>query len=429
MSKVQVVTEESIYKLVSDGYGEFGRYVNLYRAIPGVDGLKPIYRRIIMAASKVNGLSKTSGLIADTMKYYSPHGDSSIGPPISRMVRNGLLRGKGNHGAELLEFIGAAAPRYTQAGSNPDLIGVTTRFAKYAPHFENELGTNEPEYLITPVPLCITALGGDFGIGVGVNTRIPAFSYDSVIEAYESGNFRKLRPAFGYKLLGGDVRGLWETGRGNLTISYDVRQEQSADDGQIVTIIEGSGKLFKPRMALLDPHLESDRIWIRNESKTGVRLVIGRTKNTRAISDEEIFELCKSISFNKRTFGIQVNVFGVVRAIGIKDWVDVTMNLYRDAFERDRTDRIEDLNRQIEIHSHIPEVAKLLMKNKSNEEISKALSLDDDIVKAIAAKPISILRKKDFDSAIQKFADKIEEIKGMKVEDSIRRASDILSSK
>ena len=84
--------------------------VNRRRAIPAVqDGLKPVQRRSIFAAfrdrlTKPLLKDKSASLVGTTMKYYHPHGDSSIYETIVTLVnwfktKYPLFYGKGNWGS------------------------------------------------------------------------------------------------------------------------------------------------------------------------------------------------------------------------------------------------------------------------------------------------------------------------------------------
>lgn len=92
-----VYSEVPIGTLVADNYFEYGKYVNWFRAIPAIDGLKPVYRRILLAANDVasDKLVKTAKLSGEVIGNWHPHGSASVEPVISYLVRRGLLIGQG----------------------------------------------------------------------------------------------------------------------------------------------------------------------------------------------------------------------------------------------------------------------------------------------------------------------------------------------
>jgi DNA gyrase/topoisomerase IV subunit A len=407
-----VYSEVPIGTLVADNYFEYGKYVNWFRAIPAIDGLKPVYRRILLAANDVasDKLVKTAKLSGEVIGNWHPHGSASTEPVISYLVRRGLLIGQGNHGADLLEYIQPAAPRYTEVKyDSKKFHDLLFKLVNYAPHSENEIGNQEPEYLITPVPILL--IYGTFGIGLGVTTRIPALSYKSLLAAYKANDPTKLESTYGYRIVKADWNSLWTTGRGSMTLQYRITTEYSKEDDCRVTIIEGSGELFKPELSKLEAWMDMGRIFIRNESNAdNIRLVIGRNKNIRIISDEDLYQLCLKSATTTKLYDIKVNIFGVIKRISIKDWLDVTMGLYSQSLDRWKADQISKFNTKINELKILPEVVKLLNNDKSNEDIAKILNVPISLVNGVTSRPLSILRKSNFDSEIDSLKKKIESI-------------------
>lgn len=407
-----VYSEVPIGTLVADNYFEYGKYVNWFRAIPAIDGLKPVYRRILLAANDVasDKLVKTAKLSGEVIGNWHPHGSASVEPVISYLVRRGLLIGQGNHGADLLEYIQPAAPRYTEVKyDSKKFHDLLFKLVNYAPHSENEIGNQEPEYLITPVPILL--MYGTFGIGLGVTTRIPALSFKSLLAAYNTNDPTKLESTYGYRIVKADWNDLWNTGRGRMTLQYRISTEYSKEDDCKVTIIEGSGELFKPELSKLESWMDMGRIFIRNESNAdNIRLVIGRNKNIRIISDEDLFQLCLKSATVTKLYDIKVNIFGKIKRISIKDWLDVTMGLYAQSLDKWKADQIAKFTTKIDELKILPEVVKLLNNDKSNEEISKSLNVPISLVNGVTSRSLSILRKSNFDSEIDSLKKKIASI-------------------
>lgn len=170
--------------------------VNRRRAFPEVrDSLKPVQRRVIYAAYK-DGLTspskkdKSASLVGTTMKYYHPHGNSSIYEAIATLVnwfktKMPLFYGKGNWGN--VSGAGAAAERYTECalsnfGYN-SLISELTQsknIIDWIPTYKRN-DDREPEYLPAKIPLLL--INGTFGIGVGMAVNIPPHNLIEVLEA------------------------------------------------------------------------------------------------------------------------------------------------------------------------------------------------------------------------------------------------------
>ena len=170
----------SIGDFVTESMTHFGKEVNTNRQLPHVlDGLKPVYRRIIYETltNNVGSMTKTAAIAGRVIATTHPHSDSSVVPPISNLVRWNILEGQGNHGLKSLmgDDIDAAAPRYTEAKISSKYLNIFKEFMPYVEYVDAEMpGYKEPKYLPSPIPLCLSF--STLGIGIGVNTRVPAFT-------------------------------------------------------------------------------------------------------------------------------------------------------------------------------------------------------------------------------------------------------------
>lgn len=428
--------------LVEDCYRDYGEYVNQNRLIPHAgDGLITVYRRVLLAAAPYTSLTKTMSIVGDCARDWHPHGDQSINPVVSKMIRRGLLRGKGNHGIQLMEFLKNAHPRYTETATIPAVKKALMDLNKYAPHFQNEAHSNEPKFMITPIPLALVY--GHSGVGLGCATRIPAFTYDSLVEAYQKDDYRYLKLNYGLELLpNSELEELWLTGQGRIGMRMKVDYEWSSDDDGYVSIISGSGEMFTPALGKFDEFVESEKVFVRNESKTGVRIVIGRCKGIKVISNDRVYEIAQMAATHRRKFDIKVNHNGIVRRIGIRDWLHVTMGLYEGAFEKYKTEKSEELRTRIYRHKITPAVVEGLIRNDEDEVILETVNSETvptfdpairpatlDDVKAIGDRPLKMLRKTDFAKEIVRLEKQLEEVMADKVEDSIKSVTEVLGKR
>ena len=170
--------------------------VNRRRAIPAVqDGLKPVQRRSIFAAfrdrlTKPLLKDKSASLVGTTMKYYHPHGDSSIYETIVTLVnwfktKYPLFYGKGNWGSCAGD--GAAASRYTETALSDfgydvmiDELAQSKNIVDWVDTYKRN-GDKEPEYLPAKIPNLL--VNGSFGIGVGMSINVPSHNLGEVIDA------------------------------------------------------------------------------------------------------------------------------------------------------------------------------------------------------------------------------------------------------
>ena len=162
-------------------YKDYGDYSN-YRNFPlDLDGLKPVERRVLLAAYKIarNKLSKCRQVDTYTCGHYHPHGECY--GTIVQMVRQGFLIGQGNFGTNIgVEPVGAAAPRYTECKLSPKTIELAFKYVHYVSWIKTEMEDTEPIYLPTMYPICL--LGTDYtqGIGFGYKTYIPCYRMEDL---------------------------------------------------------------------------------------------------------------------------------------------------------------------------------------------------------------------------------------------------------
>jgi DNA gyrase/topoisomerase IV subunit A len=192
------LTDISLLKFTEGAMFTYGSEVNLERAIPDYrDGFKPVSRRSMWALYQLpkDQLMKSSRLLGDVIGKYHPHGEMSVSGAIITLVNSCTsgVTGVGNWGT-LIDP--AAAFRYTNLKLSTygglffgrDYLPVTPMVPTY-----DKKGKE---------PLCLPSLlpnllfNGSNGIGVGVATRIPAYTPRSVlnlmIEALE--NRKKVTP-------------------------------------------------------------------------------------------------------------------------------------------------------------------------------------------------------------------------------------------
>lgn len=177
---------------VSDEYIIFTMYTITDRAITGVDGLKPVNKRILQNMYK-KGIRynkphiKGGTIAANVMGELHPHGNSSIEDAISRMAqwhyrRVPLIDPHGNIGGA---FVGAepAAARYwtarlSQAGE--ELVKeIDDGAVDLSANFEGKM----TEYRELPVRWPVAVINGSDGIAVGYKALLIPHNPDEVMKA------------------------------------------------------------------------------------------------------------------------------------------------------------------------------------------------------------------------------------------------------
>jgi DNA gyrase/topoisomerase IV subunit A len=404
---------EGISKIIKESYKEYGWYVNTSRHIPYLfDGLKPSYRRLIYTALKFpDKFIKTTTIVGETIGKYHPHGSASLVPIVSQLVHWGIFDGQGNHGKYTLdnEYLPHSAERYTEAKLNSKWREILSKFIKYVPTNEGELGYEEPDYL--PVPLPLSLIYSSSGIGVGLSVEIPAFTPKSLLEAYLNDDPYKLEFNYGYVLDKdrSELEQLWESGKGRLYVYFNY--EWSDERGG--TYIHGSTILFKIKYKRLMELKEQGLIRIRDETdKEGGKLFIQRIKNTKKINDDELYHEIEKAIDNSKYYNIITYFNDTTYNISMRDYIDITYNNYKSLIEEYKKDNIQKCLDNIEIYKHFKKVAdRIINTDKSYKQIAKELQIKESIVKEISEKRINTLRTIDPNKEIKKNEETIKELK------------------
>lgn len=180
------------------------------RAIPGVDGLKPIHRRILHIMNDTGNVSnkptrKCAKIVGETMSRAHPHGDSSIYDALVRLaqdwkMRYPLVEVQGNEGN--IQGDKAAASRYTECRLTPlgELMTKNTD-KKCVPM---ELNYSDEEYL----PLLLTSefpnllCNPSLGIAVSMSSTTLPHNLNEVVDALvkfvENGGVMTIDELFNY---------------------------------------------------------------------------------------------------------------------------------------------------------------------------------------------------------------------------------------
>lgn len=401
-----------LHDFVRENYEEYGKYVALQRVVPRIDGLKPSHRRILLtlmelAAGKLTGTLNAIGRI----QVRHPFGNQSIENTVGDMGRIGAIDSEGSFGIRLIERILAAAPRYTKVGLTKEMVDYYFRFLDYSNEVDGEEMV-EPEFLITPVPYAL--IYGDFIWGFGIQSRIPAFTYESLLEAHRADDPTLLQSNYGYKIdrSKSDLKELWETGAGRLTLNLKVTRP--SDD---TVVIRGSGEVFIPALGLFDEYIEDGRIEVIDASSSEVEIVIRKVK--RNVDMKDIYDIAKRVSSKGRGYSCQIVNNGMVRQISIREWLQVTMGLYSQVYERARADKIVKKKFDRKVYEVLPKLGQRVLDGEENDTIATALNVDLEVVKAGVGKSIGMLRKSDHSARIDSIDEEIKAIKALEIQSDL----------
>lgn len=169
----------------------YASYVNLHRALPAIDGLKPVQRRIIFAMNELGvrsdkAFKKSALTVGHTIGNYHPHGDSAVYDAMVRMAQpfqstTPMIEGQGNWGS--LDGDSAAAMRYTEsrlsAIASEFLSDLRPEIVPYRPNFSE----TKQEAILLPVTFPTLLTMGQSGIGWAMGCSIPTHNLAEVIDA------------------------------------------------------------------------------------------------------------------------------------------------------------------------------------------------------------------------------------------------------
>lgn len=290
------ITEE-----VKQSFINYAMSVIVDRALPDVrDGLKPVQRRILFAASQLGLLPsrkhvKSANISGEVMGKYHPHGDAAIYDTLARLAQNWNLRyplidGQGNFGS--VDGDPPAAPRYTEARLSAVgaemLRDIDRETVNFRPNYDG--AHDEPEVLPAAFPNLL--VNGSAGIAVGMATSLPPHNLTEVVDALVA---LIENPALGLEELmqfipGPDFptgaklsrRGILEayrSGRGSLRVRARVRNEDKNGRAMLVfTEIPyqvNKSDLIAQIAALVKNKIIEDIAALRDESdRQGMRIAV-----------------------------------------------------------------------------------------------------------------------------------------------------------
>lgn len=188
----EIIIQDSIESVLSNGFGRYSKYVLQERAVPDVrDGLKPVQRRIIYAMFVEGNVSnkptrKCARTVGNVIGKYHPHGDTSVYEAMVRLsqdwkMRVPLIDFQGNNGS--IDGDGAAAYRYTEARLAEITDQMVLDLNKDTVDMELNFDDQEYEPTVLPSRFPNVLVNGASGVAIGASTDIPPHNLGEVIDA------------------------------------------------------------------------------------------------------------------------------------------------------------------------------------------------------------------------------------------------------
>jgi len=372
------ITQKAASDIVKANYTEYGRYINIddgrvvcYEA----DGLKSVQRRTLYATYLVakDSLTKTARVVGETMGKFHPHGDSSIAGCIEGMVRDGLMKGKGNFGSNVgLDPIEAAATRYTECMLDPRILKLAFKYIDDVPYFINDLGNKEPEYLPTPFPLNICHLTNYetfvYAIGFCIAFYLPKFKMEDLLELLKNPKTQSVRVQ--YRTIEVPCPAdLYSKGVGTIET---VARYVTASDKKSFNILEFPLMKNSPRGLLSS--FEDASLTDLSKDTTNVEVSLPRGKNIDSydLNKELKGKLkCELIFHNKQ----------IVRHYSLPEIVQTTYSYYKKAVENHLNKAVKVLQDKIDLTNWLIKMKPYLnpLNDKTRDRVKKKLGISDEL--------------------------------------------------
>ena len=363
---------------VRSSFLAYSMSVIISRALPDArDGLKPVHRRILYAMQQEGLLPnrphvKSVAVVGEVMKYYHPHGDSSVYDAMVRMaqpwsLRYPLVDSQGNFGS--IDGDPAAAYRYTEARlatlAEEMLRDIDRETVDFGPNFDGK--RDEPSVLPARIPNLLA--NGSSGIAVGMATNIPPHNLSELTEALilEATNpdctvddlLEKMPgPDFptGALICGTEgIRNYYATGRGQLTLRARAEIEEGKKKSRIVVteipyMVNKATMLERMAELIRDGRVDGVTDLRDESSNEGVRVVI---ELRRDAPEEVVLNQLYKLTPLQSTFGVNMLalVNGRPQTLSLKKCLRHFLDFRREVVIR-RT--IYDL-RQARARAHILE--------------------------------------------------------------------------
>ena len=422
-------------KEMKESFISYSMMTLIDRAIPYIDGMKPVQRRILYDMYHLNlkpdtSYKKCARIVGDTIGLFHAHGDTSVYEALVNLVNDFDIRypyvsGQGNFGSQ--DGDGAAAMRYTEA-----------KLTKFGMLMLNEIGKNgvemqlnysEDEYepvMLPSLPPAIL-LNGASGIATGYVTNIPSHNMhnvcDSIIAVLENSDITIKElvdkyligpdlPSHGYLIKTDDLLNLYETGDGKARFKAKIiigQNEETGDDQ--IEIVELPPDVQKPKLIkkIYDLYIEKkDKriIDVRDDSEgTGIRIVIELSKT--AIPQDIIEEIYTNCSLIKdKSYKMRVVIDGKPQLLNLRQIIDAYCEHRRNVILRCTNTRLNEIGKKIELLNglkivipNIEKVTKIIISSEDSEsakdDLMKNFNLTEVQANYILEKKLRSLNKKD----------------------------------
>ncbi|MGB9755312.1 MAG: DNA gyrase subunit A [Desulfurella sp.] len=442
------IIQKNIVDTMKKSYIDYSMSVIVGRALPDAkDGLKPVHRRILFAASELDLMhnkpyKKSARVVGDVIGKYHPHGDTSVYDAMVRMsqefsMRYPLIDGQGNFGS--VDGDSPAAMRYTEVRlskiAEELLKDLDKQTVDWTQNYDESL--KEPSVLPAMIPNLL--VNGSSGIAVGMATNIAPHNLGEVIEAllFYIDNKRDVSTKDLLQFIKGpdfptaaivmcdNLEDIYEKGMGKIKIRSLAKIEKVGNKN--IIIVEelpyqvNKANLVKDIAQLVkDKQIEgiSD---LRDESnKEGIRVVIEIKSNEQPeVILNNLYKLSNlEISFSINNLCLVDNV---PKILSLKEYFNVFLD-FREQVVKRRTIYLLNIAKE-RIHileglkiavSNIDEVVSIIKKSQTpqiaKQKLKIRFDLSDKQTNAILEMRLSRLTGLEIERLEKEFAEILEKI-------------------
>jgi len=419
--------ETTITNFLQNQYKEYSIYTIENRAIPGIDGLKPVQRKIIYVANNIwkTGNEKSlkvfqlAGIVASEAYYH--HGNASAENAIINMAQSfknslPLLEEDGQFGSLRSPEPGAARYIGTKLSKNFRLLYKDFELVE---NKEEEGEIIEPKFFLPIIPTVL--LNGSQGIAVGFSSNILNRNPNDLIEA--CAYLLKGRTISTIKPFIKDFKGDFINDPEN-NKRWIIRGKLEVKNTTTVKINELAPSMtYEKYEEILDELIEKKKIVsYDNNCKNNIDYTIKFTREDLANLDEDkLFKLLKLEEANTEIFTTldengKIKLFETDKEI-IEYFTEFRLGYYFKRKEYMLNKLKYDLKLLLNRGKFIRAILenKLDIKNKSKEELVKSitdmnLDLIDDSYDYLLRMPLWSLTKELFEKLKNDFSSKKEEV-------------------
>lgn len=373
------------------------------RAIVGIDGMKPVHRRMLYSMY-LDGLLKgdrvkSAKAVGNVLKFH-PHGDSAVYETMVRLAQPDsvnivLVDGKGNLGEHTSSELQPAHMRYTEVKLTPIVKEFFTDIEKMNSLMIKNFDGSALEPRLIPTKFPNVLANTSMGIAVGMGSKICGFNLKELCEAtikliennkIDIIDYMKAPdfPTGGEILYDSKImKQIFETGEGGITVRAKI-QENPSENTLLITEIPYT----TTREAIVSKIIElvkekklTEIVDINDLTDlNGMKIEIEYKKNTDTeLLKNKLYKLTTLEDTYSCNFNILID--GKPKVLGVKDillhWLDFRKKCIIEATLFNKTKKEEELKilkGYSLIIKDIEKVIKILRFTPTEEEMIKLLN-------------------------------------------------------